>query len=618
MSRQRHPSESAESARAAWRSSGAVSTALPAPLSWRSAPDLEVRTASYQARVPGGVERLRARPFVEIADADGRRWLRLCLIAGAESEVSRDETWQLEQASVTQEADDVVVRLVASSTAWEGKQVELRLTPTGVELRLHLQGTGRLGKVTLLGGHAALPTGASGTFRTGFEAGSLAVPVPTEPVAFIRSPHMPAQLGVVGDADPGRLHGIFSPPPFVLTLGRGEVTSPTVPPAGDWLGLHLRAAPSACGFTQLRWLPVDGGALLELDHELQTVVDGGWSSPTLAIGPALDPVAAVRDHGDDLVAHGLAPAGTPRARQDWWHEPLFCGWGAQVERGDAARQSARSRYDEWLDVLAGAGLEPGTIVVDDRWESVYGSGVPDPERWPDMREWIAEQHRQGRRVLLWWKCWDPSAAPVEECITTADGAPIAVDPASLAYRGRLRELVSAMLGPDGLDADGFKVDFSQRAPSGSTLRRAPDADSDAWGVAALHLLLRELYGAAAAAKPDSLVVTHAVHPGFGDCADMIRTNDVLEHDLRGEPVAVAEQLRSRVEIVRASLPEHLVDTDQWPMPDRAEWLAYAEAQVDLGVPALYYVEAVRGEPITPQDLSSVAAGWRRYRDRVSS
>lgn len=593
-------------------------TALPEPLTWLPAPDLVVRTADYQARVPGGVERLRARPYIEIADPDGRRWLQLCLIASAETAISRDETWQIEHASVEQEAGDVVVRLDAASTAWRRKQVELRLTPTGVELRLHVEGTGQLGKVTLLGGHAALPTGASGTFRTGFEAGSLAVPVPTEPVAFIRSPHAPAQLGVVGDADPGRLHGIFSPPPFVLTLGRGEATSATAPPPGDWLGLHLRAAPAACGFTQLRWLPLDGGAVIELDHELQTVVDGAWSSPTLAIGPALDPTAAVRDHGDDLMAHGLAPAGPPRARQDWWHEPLFCGWGAQVERGDAARQSARAGYDEWLAILADAGLEPGTVVVDDRWESVYGSGIPDPERWPDMHAWIAEQHRQGRRVLLWWKCWDPSAAPVAECITTPAGDPIAVDPASPRYRARLRDLVSAMLGPDGLDADGFKVDFSQRAPSGATLRRAPDADTDAWGVAALHLLLRELYDAAAAVKPDSLVVTHAVHPGFGDCADMIRTNDVLERDLRGEPVAVADQLRSRVAIVRASLPTHLIDTDQWPMPSRAEWLAYADAQVDLGVPALYYVEAVQGEPVTAQDLRRVAAGWHRYREQVGS
>ncbi|GAB2986421.1 hypothetical protein [Actinotalea caeni] len=580
-------------------------------------PDLQVNAAGYRAEVAGGVDALRARPYVDIHDTAGRRWLRLCLLAGADSADVRDETWLVETATLAHEAGAVLLRVELASTAWEHKEVELRLTPTGVELQLHLTGTGRLGRVTLGGGTGALPTGASGLFRSGYDAGVLAVPVPTEPVAFLRSPHLPAQLGVVGDADPGRLHGIFSPPPLVLTLGRGEVASPVQSPPGDWLALQLRAAPTDCGFTQVRWSPMDGGTLLELDHEEQTVVDGAWSSPVLVVRPVAGPAAAVRDHAADLVAHGMAPAGPPRPARAWWHEPLFCGWGAQVEQGDAARRSARSTYDTWLAALADAGLHPGTVVVDDRWEETYGSGVPDPDRWPDMRAWVAAQHDAGRRVLLWWKCWDPSAAPVEECITTPDGAPLAVDPASPAYRARLRTLVAAMLGPEGLDADGLKVDFSQRAPSGATLRRAPDADSDAWGVAALHLLLRELYDAAVAAKPDALVVTHAVHPGFGDCADMIRTNDVLERDLRGRPVPVADQLRSRTAIVRAALPRHLVDTDQWPMPSRDEWLAYADAQVDLGVPALYYVDTVQGEPVTTDDLHAVAAGWRRYRERVA-
>lgn len=586
-------------------------------LTWAATPDLLVRTATYHARVPGGIETLHTRPYLELADPAGNRWLRLCLLASADS-ATRDETWHVDDATVTQESGDVVVRLALATTAWETKHLELRLTPTAVELTLRISGSGDLGRVTLLGGAGALPTGASGTFRTGFDAGSLAVPTPTEPVAFIRSPHHPAQLGVVGDADPGRLHGIFSPPPFVLCLGRGEVASPTEPPSGDWLALHLRAAPADCTFPQLRWLPLDGGAILELDHELHTHVAGSWTSPTLVVQPTSSPVAAIRDHAADLISHGLAPAGSPSPAQPWWHEPLFCGWGAQVERGDPARQSARTTYDHWLTTLEAADIRPGTVVVDDRWESAYGSGIPDPDRWPDMRSWIAGQHARGRRVLLWWKCWDPSAAPIEQCLTTPDGVPIAVDPASSAYRSRLRDLVAAMLGPDGLDADGLKVDFTQRAPSGATLRRTPDADTDAWGVAALHLLLRTLYDAAKQAKPDALVITHAVHPGFGDCADMIRTNDVLERDLRGEPVAVAAQLRSRAAIVRASLPDHLIDTDQWPMPSRAEWLAYADAQVDLGVPALYYVESVQGEPIATADLRAVAAGWARYRERIAT
>jgi len=64
------------------------------------------------------------------------------------------------------------------------------------------------------------------------------------------------------------------------------------------------------------------------------------------------------------------------------------------------------------------------------------------------------------------------------------------------------------------------------------------------------------------------------------------------------------------------LPEHLIDTDQWPMPDREAWLAYVAAQPRYGVPALYYVEAIdnSGERIESADLEAVAASWRAYRE----
>jgi hypothetical protein len=170
--------------------------------------------------------------------------------------------------------------------------------------------------------------------------------------------------------------------------------------------------------------------------------------------------------------------------------------------------------------------------------------------------------------------------------------------------------VRHLLGPDGLDADGFKVDFTQRTPSGRSM-----SASTTWGVAALHTLLTSLHACAKAAKPDSLLICHAVHPSFGDVQDMVRLNDVSKRDIHGVRVPVAEQALFRREIVRRVLPDHPIDTDQWPMPTRAEWLAYAQTQWRLGVPALYYVEAIdrSGERIGPEHLAVIADTWRDYR-----
>src|SRR5690606_8072664 len=324
---------------------------------------------------------------------------------------------------------------------------------------------------------------------------------------------------------------------------------------------------------------------------------------------------------------------------DWWHEPLFCGWGAQCARAahrlhhddpdaatgalmsveddvatvraapDFARQEV---YDAFLARLDAHAVDPGTIVIDDRWQAAYGTGEVDTEKWPDLRGWIVAQHAAGRKVLLWWKAWDAEGIPAEECVRNAVGDPVTVDAGHPGYRARLAGIVRHLLGPDGLDADGFKIDFTQRGPSGASLT----GTDGVWGIAAVHLLLETIATAARETKPDALLVAHAVHPSFGDVCDMVRLNDVTERDVHRERVPVTDQLEMRHGIASRVLPDHLIDTDQWPMPDRASWLAYVAAQPRYGVPALYYVEAIdnSGERIEGADLDTVAASWQAYRE----
>ncbi len=228
-------------------------------------------------------------------------------------------------------------------------------------------------------------------------------------------------------------------------------------------------------------------------------------------------------------------------------------------------------------------------MIDDRWQQDYGLAEPDPTHWPDLRAWIAEQHTKGIHVLLWWKAWDPTGLPAAECVRDPSGRPVAVDPGNPAYLARLQETAAQLVSPQGLNADGLKVDFTQRAPAGPALHQHA-GPTRTWGIAALHQLLQALHAGMKAAKPDALLITHTVHPSFGDVCDMVRLNDLSEQDPYGVPVNVVEQLKFRAAVARAALPHHLIDTDQWPMPDRKSWLAYLAAQNDLGVPALYYAE----------------------------
>ncbi|WP_210506411.1 hypothetical protein [Naasia sp. SYSU D00057] len=636
----------------------AASDPLPIPSRFEPSPPLEPAASGvavaehgrwltvsgrwYSLSLPADEALMNRSPYAVLLSEDGNNWTDICLLSSVHRSGVPDESYGLGAVELRDRTDDAVTLVIpANSTAWETRELRLRCTPETIEVAVTVRGSGDLDDVVLFGGSGTLRSGAGGDFRSSIGFRSVFVPVPTEPVAFVRPARASATLGVVGDADPGRLHGIFSPPPLVLGLGRRDATGPTHVPGGGWLGLAARAAVQDLTFTTLRYEPMDAGFWLRLSYEGHTPVAGEWTSPELVLRPADDAWSVIEDSRTDLVDAGFAPA-PPERGPDWWEEPMFCGWGAQCARSAhalhgtpdpraktepetpleeafvvlLAPQLAReTAYDDFLRVLAANDLDPGTIVIDDRWQAQYGTATPDLGHWPDLKGWIADRHAEGRKVLLWWKAWDPAGLPADECVLDPAGRPVAVDPGSAAYLSRLERIVADLLSPDGLDADGFKVDFTQRTPSGRALRGTPGV----WGVAALHRLLRGLYTASKAAKPDALVITHAVHPSFGDVGDMVRLNDVLRYDVSGHPAPVADQVVLRQGIARAAMPGHVIDTDQWPMPDRAEWLRYAGVQHRLGVPALYYAEAIdrSGEPIRGEDLAVVADTWREYRRRLA-
>lgn len=591
----------------------------------------EVVAPGYRLVIEHTGEGFRRSPYAVLHGTDERVWARLNLLASVHSASAPDETLEIEPPEFEEQSEVVVIRVRTTSTAWAQREVALRCTGRGVEVSVAVEGSGAITDVTLLGGDAVLARGATGPFRSAIGFASVFAPVASEPVQLVRPARAPVALTVSGDADPGRLNAVFAPPPLALGLARELASGATDVPEGEWLGLWLREAVERCTFTAMRYAPLDGGFRIELTYDGHTVVAGTWRSPTIVLAPSTGGWAVLDDYRADLVAHGFASA-APGRIQDWWLEPIFCGWGAQCARaaleahgGVAAPETADEEnavvrsapalarqdvYDSFLATLDAAGLEPGTIVIDDRWQAAYGAATVDEDAWPDLRGWIADRHREGRTVLLWWKAWDPEGIPIEECIVDAAGRPIAVDPGNPAYLHRLDGIIRRLLGADGLDADGFKVDFTQRTPAGRSL-----TDSGTWGIAALHTLLDAIHASAKAVKPDSLVICHAVHPSFGAVQDMVRLNDVSKEDIHGVPVPVAEQARMRREIVRRVLPHHPVDTDQWPMPDRDEWLAYAREQWRLGVPALYYVDAIdgSGEPIGAEHLAVVAETWREYR-----
>ena len=426
-------------------------------------------------------------------------------------------------------------------------------------------------------------------------------PEPTAERQYLFGPGDRALTSVWSDPDYHQGNWFFSPPPlcFGIQSGAGALAIGVGCPSAD------------LDFSAFEY---DGGFRFRYQGAPQTP----YRSPRLLLLPtAGDGQMAVEACCQYLRRLGLAPSGTGRARPSWWAEPGFCGWGEQsyqgcesptfvpghLPEGTAARCTQRL-YEDSIALLEAEGIHPGVVTVDDKWQRVYGMARPDGQRWPDLRGFIAEQHRRGRRVLLWWKLWDGEGLPGEDLLPGVEG--LVVDPTSPSYRQLLaREVRHALLE---LGADGFKVDFLHRGPT----RQHGPARAGLSGVRLLRSMLEAIRNPALEAKEDMLLVAHAANPFLADLVDMVRLNDI------SCPPGVAEigpEMRLRARIARAACPDALIDTDNWPCPSRQLWREYVVEQPEIGVPSLYYASGIdmSGEHLLPEDYALVRETWSRWR-----
>lgn len=569
--------------------------------------------------------RLRVSPdgwWAELSGASGGPLLRLSLAASLDTVGGRDETLGIERPRVacTEQfgADWPMITVARRSTCWPEAWLRLECRPDGLQVQAHVRGQGRLGEVHLLGGRSLIP-GAQGFLHTGCTLPTLFSPNPEDPRGVLRRAGSPAVVGLTGDSLPGRGHWFFTPAPLYLALSRQRLdAAPDESVPGGWLGLGLLGAVAELGFPELCYQPADEGFHLRLDYEGHQAVDGDFAAPAVLLAPGQPtPYAGLRGYREALVSRGLAGPPQPRDRPGWWTRPMFCGWGAQCwlatgDQGGATAQQmcTQDNYDTFLADLDANDLVPPTVVIDDGWQRDYGRADPHPERWPGLAAWIGRRHEASQRVLLWWKAWDTTGVPPDWCVRDAAGQPAALDPGHPDGARLLRDNITAMLSPAGLDADGLKIDFTARAPAGAGLTSA----SGRWGIALLHELLALIYRAAKAAKPDALVITHTPHPGLADVTDMIRLNDMLRLDEENPRSPVVAQMRYRAAVVRAACPELLIDTDDWCAPDLTQWREYLAVKGDLGVPALYYTTHLdrTGEALQPADYAALRELWAAH------
>jgi len=343
----------------------------------------------------------------------------------------------------------------------------------------------------------------------------------------------------------------------------------------------------------------------------------------------------------ELLARGLRSQYPAAYRQPsrrgpkWWRRPIYCGVGDQAANSirfstpdnplsfrDACNQRL---YTRAVERLTQADVPIGIVTIDAGW-SLGDTWDADSGRWPDLRGFVEDQHKAGRRVLLWLATWYARGLPDEWCLFE-DGKKVSVDPTHPAYRRFIRDKMRHMLSPERgcLNADGFKIDQLRRQPmevdwrdqapsqQGYRRKRKPKfkLHRDNWGAELLKDLQEDIYRAAKAVKRDALVNSSTAHPYFHRTLDQLRL-----HDIEYVGGDCFEAMKARADLVKAALPHHLIDADDWIHGDYDKWMDYTLRSHLLGVPCIFYSEHFmleRGKttrPIPMRDLRRIAKAWK--------
>lgn len=553
---------------------------------------------------------MQDRPFVYVDTPKGERLAELFIPSSIHSLQGRDDTTWIGEWQIDEKPGVTTFSIQAESSLWKSKRYRFQCFARRFTYQVEIDGHGQLAEANYFGGYySGQPRWGSGFFWSGqrFQSGFNPEPNTTEINYF--SARENSTIDLMGVPLPGRSDWFFTPPPFCFAMQFPD----------GWLSLGVETQPGQNRFTEFAYHGKPSAFHLSLAYDGQTTVKGSYQLPVIGFDFAEEEYKALEAH---IQAVSPLPARSGRGlrkrhgKPEWWHTPIFCGWGAQCHvasvRGGRGPEYARQElYEQFLSSLEAENVDPGIVVLDDKWQATYGENCADEDKWPDLKGFIARQHARGRKVLLWLKAWDPEGLLVDECITNSAGLPIACDPSNPKYERRLRAAVRQLISPRGYGADGFKLDFTARIPAGPGL----NIYGDIWGLELMRHYLGILHSEAKRVKRDALIIAHTPHLYLTDVVDMIRLNDVnFGKDTKRD---INPSMVHRARLSAIACPQISIDSDNWPMPDKAAWRAYMGMQADLGVPSLYYATHIdaTGEALDAEDYRLIRETWARYREK---
>lgn len=347
---------------------------------------------------------------------------------------------------------------------------------------------------------------------------------------------------------------------------------------------------------------------VELDGH--TVIDGNWESPSMIIYSAEDEFEALEKYCHYYFSTGVAKRAAQVIRPRFWYGPIACGWLEQV--GASYRNAGSSpsdfsneaMYRNILSVLDSHNMHPQILILDDKWQTAYGTNEVNTERYPDIRAFVDENHARGIYTMLWFKMFDADGLPEEMKITDADGEK-SVDPSHPAFRRHIAETMHRLLSSDDgcYNCDGLKLDFGFMSPKGRDFKTY----SGEYGIELMHSMMEIIRNEAKKVKPDAIINCSTCHPYFAHICDQSRL-----HDLSPRCRDNYEEMKMRRRIFAIANPDSLFDTDNSGFSSARDSMRYQLNQHMIGIPDLYMFTGNPAMRLSDADLDAVSAQWKEY------
>lgn len=405
----------------------------------------------------------------------------------------------------------------------------------------------------------------------------------------------------------------FSPSLFCLGL---------LPAKGKGWFLGLGAPMGEHHYHTMRYQGGSGGWGVRVEFDGMVRVKGKWLSPEIEIRWADDVQRGLSEHVASGLNLGWFPPPSPALPREW-RRPMYCGWGQQQVWSRTAENNGKlpfidqlvspaaeamaseASYRKMVDLLEKADIPFGTLTIDAAWSALMCIPVTDSKKWKDLKGFIAEQQAKNRKVLLWLGCWNPVGLPDSMKMKHAEGLKDVLDSTAPEFRRELTKAIHEAISPEGLNADGFKLDFTGDMPRGAGYQ----PHRRIWGLELLRDYVGLIYRTMKAVKPSAVLQTHCANPLFADITDILRLNDIFE-----EYTDIRPMMKHRADMARIANPQWLIDTDNDPFISEEAWWDYMQFQPQIGVPSLYTItHMARSKEVVPHGrLRKLSGIWKAY------